>query len=294
MNGSQIYGGSLSLSARGLALVLLCLLSLKSFAQTAITAETSEVELTNFAFANYLGSGIYTSGKEQLFIFKISLASELTEMTADKAGLVLHYPILLGVGQLDEILDFPEIGDIIDFDNFATLSVVPGLEYGIPVTKNWYLGPFVDLGIARDVVNNTNIGIGAIGAKSFVTLDYDNARLVIANRLLYARQENLDSGIDSHFSSFESALEYSFPTAITIGESPVDFSVYFINFYYPEDLVIGSSVNSRVSLQNKNEAGFTFTLPKHDWLPDNSRLGLGVQETRDADFYRIVFGSPFF
>jgi len=294
VNDRQASGKSASLSARALALVALSLFSLNSVAAPAVTDETSEVELTNFAFANYLGSGFYSSGNQRLFVLRVPLSSELFETTRKKSGLVLHYPVTLGVARIDDKLELPEIGEIIDINNLATLSVVPGLEYGVPMTENWYLGPFVDLGIARDFFNNTNIGVGGVGAKSFITFDYDHARLVIANRLLYAHQRNLDSGIDSHFSSFETGLEYSFPTSFTIGDSLVNFSFYFVNYHYIDDLVIGGSVEDRISLQNKNEAGFTFSLPKHDWLPDNSRLGLGVQVTRDTDFYRIVFGSPFF
>jgi hypothetical protein len=282
------------LPARGLALALLCLLSLKSIAGPAATDETSELELTNFAFATYLGSGFYSTGNLKLFVLRIPLSSELSETATEKAGLVLHYPVTVGVARIDDELNLPEIGDIIDVNNVATVSVVPGLEYGVPMAKNWYLGPFVDLGIARDFANNTNIGVGGIGAKSFINFDYDHGRLVIANRLLYAQQNNLESGISTHFSSFETGLEYSFPSGFRLGDSPVDFSFYFVNYHYIDDLVIGGPIEDRISLQNKNEAGFTFSLPKHDWLPDNSRLGFGVQVTRDSDFYRIVFGSPFF
>ncbi|MCP4876581.1 MAG: hypothetical protein GY896_14055, partial [Gammaproteobacteria bacterium] len=51
-----------------------------------------EIELLNFAFANYLGSGFYASGGGEVFILKIPLSSTLVEMTDDEAGWVLHYP----------------------------------------------------------------------------------------------------------------------------------------------------------------------------------------------------------
>jgi hypothetical protein len=256
--------------------------------------DTSEVELTNFAFANYLGSGFYSSGNARLFIFRVPLSSDLTEVTKEKGGLRLNYPIALGAGVIDADRDFPEIGEVLDLDNFVTVSVVPGLEYVLPVTDIWYLAPFIDLGIAQDFANETTVGIGGIGAKSYVSLEFDNSRMLIANRLLYAEQENLDSGNNSHFVSFETGLEYTVPTSYTINGSLVSFSIYYINYYYPDDLVLGGSVENRISLQNKNEIGFTFTLPKHDWLPDNLQLGLGVQATEDTDLYRIVLGTPFF
>jgi hypothetical protein len=282
------------LGSRVVVSLLICLLSLDLSATDTISDDTSEVELTNFAFANYLGSGFYGSGNQKLFIFRLPLSSDLTEITKEKGGLRLNYPISLGAGVIDADRDFPEIGDVLDLNNFVTLSVVPGLEYVLPVTDIWSLLPFIDLGIARDFANETTVGIGGIGAKSFVSLEFDQSRLTIANRLLYAEQENLDSRNNSHFVSFETGLEYTVPTSYTINGSLVYFSIYYINYYYPDDLVLGGSVENRISLQNKNEVGFTFTLPKHDWLPDNSQLGFGVQVTQDTDLYRIVLGTPFF
>ena len=291
---SQFLKRACRLSSRVVALLLICLLSMDLPAADTFSDESSEVELTNFAFANYLGSGFYSSGNQKLFIFRVPLSSDLTEITKEKGGLRLNYPIALGAGVIDADRDFPEIGDVLDLNNFVTVSVVPGLEYILPVTDIWSLLPFIDLGIAKDFVNETTVGIGGIGAKSFVSLEFDHSRLIIANRLLYAEQENLDSGNNSHFVSFETGLEYTVPTSYTINGSLVSFSVYYINYYYPDDLVLGGSVENRISLQNKNEVGFTFTLPKHDWLPDNSQLGLGVQVTKDTDLYRIVLGTPFF
>ena len=281
------------LASRVVALLLICLLSIDLPAADTFSDDTSEVELTNFAFANYLGSGFYSSGNTKLFLFRVPFSSDLTEVTREKAGLRLNYPIALGVGIIDD-RDFPEIGDIIDLNNFVTLSVMPGLEYIMPMTDIWSLAPFIDLGIAQDFANETTVGIGGIGAKSFVSLEFDHSRLTIANRLVFAEQENLDSGANSNFASFETGLEYIVPTNYSINGSLISFSVYFINYYYLDNLKLGGPVENRISLENKNEIGLTFTLPKHDWLPDNSQLGLGVQVTKNTDLYRIVFGTPFF
>ena len=281
------------LANRVVALRLICLLSMGLPAADTFSDDTSEVELTNFAFANYLGAGFYSSGNTKLFLFRVPFSSDLTEVTKEKAGLRLNYPVALGVGIIDD-RDFPEIGDIVDLNNFVTLSVMPGLEYILPMTDIWSLAPFIDLGIAQDFANETTVGIGGIGAKSFVSLEFDHSRLTIANRLVFAEQENLDSGANSNFASFETGLEYILPTNYTISGSLVSFSVYFINYHYMDDLALGGSVENRISLENKNEIGFTFILSKHDWLPDNSQLGFGVQVTRDTDLYRFVLGSPFF
>jgi hypothetical protein len=74
----------------------------------------------------------------------------------------------------------------------------------------------------------------------------------------------------------------------------MDFSPYFINYYYLKDLVLVQALDNPISLENKNEIGFTFSIPEFGWLPSDMRLGFGVQMTKDTNLYRVVFGMPFF
>jgi hypothetical protein len=255
-------------------------------------ADNSEVELTNFAFANYLGSGFYSSSNVDVFIVKIPFFSTLKAPTETEAGLVINYPVSLGITNIND--DLEGVEGVPGLNDIGTVSVIPGLEYIFPVLSNWHLAPFVDTGIARDVSNEVNVRVRGGGIKSFVTFDFDSSWLIFANRLLYADQKNLDSGDESSFAVFETALEYTLPTSFTIEGSAVNVGYYFVNYHYLDDLVLVDFLDTRISLQDKNEFGFTFTLPKHSWLPDNSQLGLGVQVTRDTELYRFVIGAPFF
>lgn len=257
---------------------------------TVYSQELSSIELVNFAFSNYLGSGFYASGGGEVYILNIPLSTTLKPMTEDEAGWVVKYPISLGVANIDKIIggDFPNLDDV------GTVSVIPGIEYPYPILPNWQLIPFFDLGIARDVVNNVNLGVLGTGVKSFVTFGFDQNWLTLGNRFLYAAQEDFDSGSYSNFAVFETGLDYNIPTRLSIDGSIISLSFYFLNTYYLKDLVLVDFLDARISLENKNEIGFTFSLPEHAWLPDDSRLGLGVQITRDDELYRLVFGAPFF
>ncbi|MCP4769164.1 MAG: hypothetical protein GY875_23260 [Gammaproteobacteria bacterium] len=252
----------------------------------------SDIELTNFAFANYLGTGFYSSSNVEVFIVKLPFSTTLKEATETETGWVVHYPVSLGATNIKDSLFSVE--DIPGLNDIGTVSVVPGLEYVYPMVSNWHLLPFVDFGIARDLSNGVDVRVRGAGVKSFATFDFDKSWLVFANRLLYADQKNLESGDESSFAVFETGLDYSLPTNMTIGGSAINVSYYFINYHYLDDLVLLDLSHARISQQDKNEVGFTFTLPKHSWLPDNSRLGLGVQVTRDTELYRLVIGAPFF
>ena len=269
---------------------LVLVLSITIPASDLYSQDRSEVELVNFAFSNYLGTGFYASDNGEVFILKIPMSTTLRPMIDDEPGWVFQYPVTIGASKIDEISEeaSPDLGDV------GTLSIFPGIEYHYPVSHNWQLIPFFDLGIARDVTNENNIRVLGAGVKNFITFDLDGKWLTLGNRFLYADQESFDGGDHSNFAVFETGLDYNFPTNLTISGSAVYASFYYINYYYLEDLVLVDYLDHRISLENKNEFGFTVHLPKYSWLPDNSRLGFGVQVTKDGELYRLVFGTPFF
>ena len=280
--GRSFYG---VLSNLARAVLLAAILPAVSHSQ-----ETAEVELINFAFANYLGTGFYASGSGDVFILRVPMSTTLRPMTSNDPGWVITYPFTVGVADFDTIVD----GEIPTLNQIGTASIIPGVEYHYPVFYNWRLIPFFDLGLARDLVNNVSIRVLGTGAKSYVTFDFERKRLTLGNRFLYADQRNLDTEHNSNFAVFETALDFNIPTDMTIHGSFMDFSLYFINYYYLKDLVLVDNLEKSISLENKNEIGFTFSIPEYSWLPSESRLGFGVQITKDEELYRIVFGMPFF
>ena len=273
-------------------LLLFLVLSSITLLAAVYGEDRSEAELLNYAFGNYLGSGFYSSGGGEVFILHIPLATTLRPMTDDEAGWIIKYPVTFGIANIGggEIAE----GEIPDLDDVGTISVVPGIEYLYPILPNWYLVPFLDLGIARDLVNETSIRVFGTGMKSIVEFDFGDNSLTLGNRFLFADQESFDHGSHSNFSVFETGLDYKIPTPLSINGSVINLSFYFINYYYLDDLVLVDFLDDRISLESKNEIGFTVSLPEHAWLPDDSRLGFGVQVTQDNELYRVVFGSPLF
>ncbi|UCB56137.1 MAG: hypothetical protein JSW45_06295 [Thiotrichales bacterium] len=270
--------------------LLATIFSIAVHANKATAQDPSEAELINFAFSNYLGTGFYASGGGEVFILRIPLSTTIRPMTSNDPGWKITYPVTLGVANVEQIVE----GEIPTLDHVGTVSIIPGVEYHYPVLHNWRLIPFFDLGLARDLVNNVNIRVLGAGAKSFATFDFDRHRLTLGNRFLYADQKNLEEPNNSNFAVFETGLDYNIPTDLTIHGSFIDFGFYYINYFYLKDLVLVDALDNPISLENKNEIGFTFSMPDYSWLPDESRLGFGVQITKNARLYRIVFGMPFF
>lgn len=271
-------------------LTLLLVLGNTILSAAAHGQDRSELDLVNFAFGNYLGTGFYTSSSGEVFILKIPLSTALSPMTDDGQGWVINYPVTLGTANIDEI----SRGKIPEQQDVVTLAVFPGIEYRYRVSPKWMLNPFFDLGIARNFDTEISRRILGAGVKSFVTFNHGNNWLILGNRLLFANQESFNRDDSSNFAALETGLDYNIPVKTAETGTDLYLSFYYINYYYFKDLVLVDLPNEPLSLENKNEVGFTISLPKYSWLPDNPRLGFGVQITENDELYRLVFGAPFF
>lgn len=271
-------------------LLLFFLLGITVHTADVNSQDEPEFELVNFAFSNYLGSGFYTSSSGEVFVIKVPFSTNLSSAKDDEPQWVINYPVTVGTANINEIA----AGTLPDLNDVSTISIIPSLEFHYPLSSDWWLIPFVDLGIAKNLDSGRNRWVKGAGVKSFVTFDFGKNWLILGNRLLYAEQESFDRESKSNFAVFETGLDYNIPINRVVHRSTINLSLYYINSYYLRDLVFLDILDARVSLENKNEFGFTVSLPKYSWLPDKSRIGLGVQITKTDDLYRLYFGAPFF
>jgi hypothetical protein len=262
-------------------------------------ADTSNAEeLVNFAFARYLGTGYYSTDESDVFVVQLPLIHQLRPMTPDEFGIVLRYPVTVGITNFDldgdDSDDGQELPDIPELDDVATISLVPGVELQFAMRDNWYVAPFIDFGYAWDLDSDGSSKLFGAGVKSFADFTFNHDILTLGHRLLYSRQSNIEGDGSSSFSVLQSGLDYRFGAAAPERRGSLDIGLYYINNYYINDLGIPRASDDTINLGNTNEFGITFGLPPHRWLPDNPRIGLGVQLVDDLEVYRIVFGAPLF
>ena len=104
----------------------------------AQNGEENEASHLNYAFAVYLGSGIYNNAGRTVYIFRIPATIAVRKLNEDRAfGIKARLATTLG------FYDF-EPGDLIDTglpERVATLTFVPGMEFQIPVFPKWTLKP---------------------------------------------------------------------------------------------------------------------------------------------------------
>jgi hypothetical protein len=164
----------------------------------------------HWAMGAFFGTGWYrVDSNRSMFIMRIPPRQTLHDSSIDESGkrelgLEIHYPLTLGLHKLD---DLP---DIVDFGNFATLSFTPGVQLEIPVTKDWYLRPFVHLGWGIETSTSDSAWIYYGGIKSRYRLGSGKSDWSLLNAVNYAGY-NPDFGNRGKFGSFMSGLEFKQP-----------------------------------------------------------------------------------
>ncbi len=269
--------------------LLCCLLLITPPAYSDETRLNSTFGLTNFAFASYLGTGIYTTTNQTVFVIQMPFEHIIKEKTDTEAGWVLKLPVTVGILNFNNI----NIDNIPDLNSVGTISFLPGIEYQYPVTPDWTVIPFADYGFARDLNNTANILVVGTGVKSYAKFRHRGNTLTLGNKFLYARERTRDLGLTSDYSLIETGLDYKITTDLMSRHNPLQLSLYFINYYYPNNLIFFEQTANPIRVGTENEIGFTISNLPDFLFFEKPQLGMGIRNGNGVTVYRFVFGMPF-
>jgi uncharacterized protein YceK len=166
-------------------IVLLCFLVLSLLAGTGsvrATDEQTEFNPFNFAYATYIGSGFYSNGTRSIFVLQIPVSFKLRDDDARYFG--LRFTTTPTFGFYDWTRD-----DMLEFDlpeRLGTASITVGVEFRVPVLKNWRLDPFIDYGVGRDSEFNQTAYIFGTGIRSRAEWPWKERTILLWNEWLYA------------------------------------------------------------------------------------------------------------
>ena len=184
--------------------------------------------LVNYAYATWIGTGVYTVGDRQVYTLRVPYSSHMLKESKGKGvGLRLLFPLTLGFEQFEEI---PE--------NLATIAFVPGLEAIFPVTGNWQLKPFVQGGYGNDNQGNQGAWIYGGGIRSLARFPINKWRFDLGNTLMNAFQEHSGEKYDNGFSMFEIGLNVVNPWRFSMLDQNSRIDTFFIYTNFIDDLDI--------------------------------------------------------
>ena len=182
----------------------------KAFAQEA---EPSPI---SFAYATWIGSGYYQFEDRKLYVLRIPVALPLKSISDDDWGINLLLPATFAYEESDT--------DIVD--GIKGAAFVPGVEVQIPISKNWILKPFGQIGIGYSESATTYIYGG--GIKSLYSFRRGRIDFGLGNSLIFAAENASGNSRDEGFSMFQIGLDARHLLNFSTGNRDADIGSYIV------------------------------------------------------------------
>ncbi|MCW5623184.1 MAG: hypothetical protein KIT73_00500 [Burkholderiales bacterium] len=243
-------------------------------------------ELIDWTYASTFGTGIYNVGGRTVTVFRVPFSHRLRMPDDDQWGIRLKAPVTVGLYSLDR-----PIGDLFD-DNFATVSVLPGIEFEKEILPNWTLRPTVSYGLGQDVIQGNWSQIWEIGARSLYRIPLRQSELSISNAMLYSGNRASD-GVRQNYGVFATGFNFIVPTGKRLLDRPSNIGVHLIHYLFFNQVDFFLQSEGRKTVAQQYEVAFSFGTytPIKVLGIDFDRIGVGFRTGQD--FYAIRIFTDF-
>ena len=269
-------------------MVILTLVCTGSQAQETKTT----FEPVHWAYSSFFGTGWYQiEDARSVFVVRVPIrqtlrTSSLTESGSRKLGVEIRYPVTVGLH------DIEDLGGIIENDNFATVSLTPGVELEIPINSRWYLRTLAHVGWGSDLRNDDSAWIYYGGIKSRYTFPAEKYQWSLLAGLFYAGYTP-DEGRSDHLAVAQIGTELRQPLdKATFHGEPVDLHWTFMYSFLGNELHFNLPDGTFDPIQDQIELGLQVSLrnrPFKLWFLDIHRLGVAYQFSSSGQFTAITF-----
>jgi hypothetical protein len=264
------------------------------FSIAGVQAQESSSSSIHWAYSSYFGSGWYqVNGDRDVFVLRTTPRWELREANlaedgARTLGIELRFPITAGLDKFD-IDDIPGAADP---DNLASLSVTPGIDLTVPLSKRWALRPFASVGWGTLLNGSESAWTYWTGVKSRYTFQNGKLNWALVNSVTYVGYSPSD-GPSEDFWPLMAGLEFDYP----LGNRKLDDEQLFLSWHgmyttFEHDLDLALDDGSTSPITDQWEFGLS--LRKKDerikiWWFSFDRLGLAYRFSSSGDLKGISF-----
>lgn len=120
--------------------------------------------LYHWAYSAAFGTGYYQIGNEEVYVLKIEPVIPLGLLSNQGVSTRLRFPFTLGY-QAFGLDDLPD-----PISDLKTLTIVPGVDFDIPVKGSWHLKPYAHVGYGTKIAGEQSALIYYFGLNSHVML----------------------------------------------------------------------------------------------------------------------------
>jgi hypothetical protein len=270
------------------AAIVAGLLALPPLAEAASTAAEHEPDRFDAGVTQALNP--FDLSGRAFEVYRIPIGHSIRRLEEDPWGLRLRFPVSFGVNQitLRDFFDQPLT------ETLATVTLVPGVEFQLPVNRTWVLYPFVEAGAGHDLTRGEWAFIYAGGVDSLWTIPDGDYTWRIGASVEYDGSWLEGRTAEVGYSQARLGIEAIQPMPFRMFGRPTDLGLYLLQRRY-FDLALETVEGERLELKNQTEVGFTFAtdpVPQW-WLIRVNRFGIGYRFGDGFQAVRILLGMPF-
>ncbi len=257
-------------------------------------AEEDAYDPANYAFANYIGSGIYSASGRQVMVLNMPFS-----YSPDKdreMPYTFRLPVSLGFYDYS----FEDVSDGSVPEKADTLSFVPGIEWTIPITKHLDFIPYIDLGVGHNFTNSNSVWIYSAGVSSEYRCRWDllgeQRKNFWVNRIFYAGYDGMNVDEQDGYASIQTGVDLRLPVRYRVGSREGFMSFYTLGQWNIKSMKFAYPNRQDVTIENSLELGFTLGVeqPYDLKLFDISRIGLGYRMASGLRIWRLTFNMPLY
>ena len=261
-----------------------------------IPLKAEEIEPVHYAYANYLGSGIYRTTGQEVMLINLPFSFELGKK--DELTYSLRAPISLGFFDF-ELANIPEL----EFpDQVGTFTFTPGIQFNYQYTDNLMIESYIDLGYARNLTTDRELLVHSAGVSSLYSFDIGEYDSIWASRIYYAGYDGHNYEADDTYAAIQIGIDTGLPLSYEIFGytfQPRLFATAFwyfteVNFNIPIVNAQGFSEKNKVTLTNSFELGTTMKFDKiigYSWAGLDT-IGLSYRFSKNINAVRLIFSFP--
>jgi len=225
-----------------------------------VTSTIARDGTANYSFAVFVGTGKYKINDRDIYVFRVPLEFMLKEADYENKtiGYTLLVPAAVGVTDYEKLGDIPDL----NINDLQTGSVVPGLEALIPITSNWRISPFGQVGLGWDTESSNNALVWGLGARTRAWFR-DGQMWLVGGEVLWAGNNPKDDDDDkSQFSRLAVGGEYKLQTNWRpLGDRRISWHFRAIGRLYTNDLDFPAPPRKE-SIESTMEVGISIGIDK--------------------------------
>ena len=274
---------------------LLLLVALAAAAGLPAYGQTRAVQdrqdLINWYYAATFGTGVYTAGDRTVAAIQLPISRVLRPVGEGRYGLQLKIPVTLGV--YDYTFDAAFSGEYPD--QVSTVSVMPGLEWEMPLSRRWTLKPYFSAGLGQELSGRESALIYDFGIKSRFLVGEDKGVEFALVNVLTAAGYRPRGGPAQPFGVFAVGLDMVIPTNLIlfgreafIGFTP-SYHYYFNKISFAEINDVDNRLREQVELAISVMSRKPWSLKYFDV----DRVGLAIRSSSQVFGVSLFTSLPF-